>query len=204
MQMDFILTREITQLPEMAAPAGPFDVRHLRDPDDFHCNALDRFYTAQGFPAKWSERLLTTGAQAVMIYHADSPIAAGWLIRKPFYIEEIRRTLDPGSETDYYFGDFVAPDFRGKGLQRALIRERLRLTQQAGQKYSTAMTSPALPASFNNYSTAGFSITFTLCKRVCLGMEWTRVCCTNPSLARGRLSNEGLRLPFYSYLRLCR
>ena len=204
MQMDFILTREIEQLPEPAALAVAFDVRHLHDPNDRYCDVLDRFYTAQGFPAKWSERLLASGAQGVMICCGASAIAAGWLTRKPFYVEEIRRTFDPGSAMDYYFGDFVAPEFRGKGLQRALIRERLRLTHQSGRKGSTAMTNPALPASYNNYCTEGFSVTLTLCKRVCLGMEWTRVCCTDSRLFQGRLSKEGLRMPFSSYLRLRR
>ena len=204
MQTDLILTREIHQLPEPAARGEHFTARQIHDSSDAASHTLDRFYTAEGFPDQWTAQLLKNGAQAVMICHDELPVAAGWLIRKPFYIEEIRRTFDPGPTSDYYFGDFVAPAFRGKRLQRALIRERLRLTHQAGYRWATAITRSTLPASLSSYSSEGFSVAVALCKRVCLGMEWTRVCRVDRTRYCGQLSKEGLRLPFSSYLRLAR
>ena len=76
--------------------------------------------------------MLGQGGQAVCIMSDNKPVAAGWLIRGPFYVDEIRRSFDAGPDADYYLGCFVAEAARGHGLQRALIRARLKLSQDAG------------------------------------------------------------------------
>ena len=200
-QANFFLTREIAPPPAATTLAAHFTVRHVSNPGDDARDSLDRFYTAQGFPPGWSHTQLANGAQAVMIDSDESPVAAGWLIRKPFYIEEIRRTFEPAPKVDYYFGDFVAPAFRGQSLQQALIRERLHRSHQTKQQWATAMTSNHIPASLENYRAEGFTVAFTGSKWIVAGVELSRLCCTDRARLHGQLSQEGLRLPFSFYLR---
>lgn len=200
-QTNFFLTREITHPPEVTTLAARFTVRHVCDPTDNGRKPLDHFYTAQGFPPGWSQTQLADGAQAVMIDSDGASVAAGWLIRKPFYIEEIRRTFEPAPKVDYYFGDFVAPAFRGQGFQRALIRKRLHLTSQTGQQWATAITSDHIPTSPKNFLEEGFTIAYSGSKRIWHGLELSRICCTDRARLHGHLSQEGLSLPFSFYLR---
>ncbi len=201
-QTNFFLTRVIAPPPAAATLAAHFTVRHVSNPGDGARDSLDRFYTAQGFPPGWSHTQLANGAQAVMIDSDESPVAAGWLIRKPFYIEEIRRTFEPAPQVDYYFGDFVASAYQGQGLQQTLIRERLHLSHQTERQWATAMTSDHIPASLKNYRAEGFTVALTGSQRILAGIELSRLCCTDRARLHGRLSQEGLNLPFSFYLRL--
>src|SRR3982751_346890 len=126
MLRNLILTRDLSRpLEPRAIPPG-ITLSEVRDVSSPSFSLIDDLCATHRFPAGWTAEMLAHGAHAwVLTAPNGSAVAAAWLIRSPFFIEEIQRTFDPGPEGDYYFGDFVAPDFRGQHLQRLLINIRL-------------------------------------------------------------------------------
>ncbi|MBZ5532165.1 MAG: GNAT family N-acetyltransferase [Acidobacteriia bacterium] len=64
-----------------------------------------------------------------------------------------------------FWGASVLPEFRGRGIQRAFLQERLRLAQQAGCDLAVTLTLPGT-ASQRNAERAGFRTAYT--KVVCI------------------------------------
>jgi hypothetical protein len=171
-------------------------VRHVTRATDEAFAAMDRLYGAHGFPANWAAGLLQAGDRAVVVLdpESDSAPAAAWITRRPFYVREIRRTFDPGPDGDYYFGDFVSPAARGRGLQRLVIAQRLELSRG---RTALAMTCPENDPSQSNYQSLGFTPIATLISRFIAGTQIDRCCPAFPKY----LSGEGLPLPGQRRLR---
>jgi len=123
---------------------------------------LDRFCAAQQFPGGWVRRMLEHGATAQIISNAGEVVAAGWSVSSEFLIEEIGQRFNPGQHADYYFGDFVAGAFRGRSLQRLLIRKRLIISKTQGQRSATAMTLQDNHPSLANYKAEKFLVSAEL------------------------------------------
>ena len=201
MPTNLILTRPATPSPPSVDLPPSFTLHPVTHPSDPAFLFLDRLYASDGFPAGWARQMLERGAQAVVIVQGDAPAASALLIRQPFYVQEIRRTFDPGPDADYYFGDFVAPGFRGRHLQRSLIRARLLMTHQAGRPWALAMTRATPPASLDNYVAEGFAPSAELRSRTFSRWQLDRFRFINRQLPHGKLSQEGFRLPFSHRLR---
>jgi ribosomal protein S18 acetylase RimI-like enzyme len=170
-----------------ARPPAPCDLTHPADaaialitsPDDPAIQPLDHFCTSNGFPPGWPAGMLGSRAQALTAAHPDTDaiMAMAWLTTAPFYVEEIDHTLDPAGGA-YFFGDFVAPAHRGRGLQRALLRHRLALSP--GATAYTIIRNDNIP-SIANYQSVGFTPTTRLSSRRWLGAtRWT--CSTIPGV----------------------
>ena len=103
-----------------------FQFSTLTQVNDPLTQPLDPFCTSHGFPPNWPAQMLVQGAHAVMAIDSSTrQIAAmAWLTTRPYYVEEIDHTLDPAGGV-YLFGDFVAPAYRGRRLQRTLLAHRL-------------------------------------------------------------------------------
>jgi len=137
--------------------AAPFQFASIELPD---AEALDQFCEKNGFPTRWGTEMLTAGCGAIVAKSTDDQIIAmAWSTIAAFYVDEIRLTVKPPAECPYLFGDFVAPAHRGKGLQSALVRERL--TQHAG-KPAFALIHPTNLASVRSYESHGFRLAATL------------------------------------------
>jgi hypothetical protein len=201
---DLILTRDTTQRPAPLDLPPRFALHQVTQPTDGGVALLDQLYTADGFPKNWPMTMLERGAHGVVLSADGVPAASAWLIRKPFYVKEIRRTFDAGLDADYYFGDFVAPSFRGEHLQRLLIRARSIMSHEAGRHWAIAMTRATIPASRANYIAEGFSLAAEIrtCRFFRLQLEHRRQ--IDPRLPCGRLSTEGLHLPLFYTLRCTR
>jgi hypothetical protein len=158
---------------------------------------LDRLYSQAHFPTDWAATMLAAGDQATIVLDAATghALAAAWIARRPFYVQEIRRTFDPGPNADYYFGDFVSPAARGRGLQRLLIAHRLSLSRG---RTALAMTCPANDPSQANYQSFGFTTIATLTSRFLAGLRIDRCSPAFPKY----LSREGLSLPRHTRLRV--
>ena len=59
-----------------------------------------------------------------------------------------------------FFGAATLPEFRGRGIQTAFMRERLRLAQQAGCDLAVTLTMPGT-TSQRNVERAGFRVAYT-------------------------------------------
>ena len=192
---DLIVTRDASLPPPPLVMPSDFTPHAIERTSDDGFALLNQLYQSQGFPEKWAARMLEHGAVAVVIAAAQAAVASGFLSRQPFYVQEIRRTFDAGPRADYYLGDYVVPAFRGRQLQRHLIRMRLDMTRKSGRQWAIAMTRATIPASLANYEAEGFAVAATLCKRSIWGWELERRRTCKPTLPTGRLSEEGLALP---------
>ena len=155
---EFILARDATSIADLPPLATVCSITHITDISDDNFPALDQFCENQHFPAGWARQMISQSAEATLLHINHVPAAAGWLTRKPFYVSEIHRTFHAGEDGDYYFGDWVAPPFRGQGMQRALIAARLHRSSQAHRHWALTMTRASIPASLINYRTCGFEI----------------------------------------------
>ncbi len=118
-------------------------------------DALHAFCEDQGFPEGWTFEMLEEGARAVIALDAEHAILAmGWMIDRPYFVEEIGLTISPAEGCPYLFGDFVAPAARGKGLQRALVGKRL---EHFPGRDAFTLVDPGNAASFKSYAAHGFS-----------------------------------------------
>lgn len=201
MTTDLILTRDTTQPPAPLDLPPNLTLHRVIQSTDEGVPLLDQLYTADGFPKNWPMTMLERGAHGVVLTAEGVPAASAWLIRKPFYVQEIRRTFDAGPEADYYFGDFVAPSFRGKHLQRLLIRARSLMSHDDGRLWAIAMTRATIPASRGNYLAEGFFLAAEIRTRRFHRLQLERRQQIDPRLPCGRLSTEGLYLPPFYTLR---
>jgi GNAT superfamily N-acetyltransferase len=202
MLRNLILTRDLSQ-PDASQPTGPppTELLPILETTDVLFPALNQFCASNGFPADWPARMLGNGAQALLTFDSAAPVATAWFIRKPFYLEEVRRTFDAGPDADYYFGDFVAPNARGRRLQRALIERRLHLSREAGRRWAIALTRDDNAASLNSYTSSGFVRAAELRSHHLWRFQLDRFVRYSPAFAAGSVSPAGLSLPLGMTLR---
>jgi hypothetical protein len=161
-QHNLILVRDLAEPVEALVIAPPL----LHQTVSLSCGemipSLDRFCAAQQFPAGWVRRMLEYGATAQVITKVGEIVAAGWSVSSEFLIEEIGRRFNPGARGDYYFGDIVSGAFRGQGLQRLLIRERLLISKAQDRHSATAVTLAENHPSLANYKAEKFVVSAQL------------------------------------------
>jgi ribosomal protein S18 acetylase RimI-like enzyme len=135
-------------------------------------DALEAFIAEIGFPAGWAVDVLAEGAWAILAVDQSSraPLAMGWVIARPFYVEEIGATVDPGPGGIYLFGDFVAPDARGRKLQRLLVAERVRRTAESSRAFT--IVHPTNTASLRSYRNEGFETRARYTRTHWAGRSW--------------------------------
>ena len=132
--------------------------------------ALDRFCTTAGFPDGWTRDMLRLGAAPTIARNAPAGdiVAMAWHTHQPFYVAEIDTLFDPASGV-YLFGDYVAPAFRGRKLQRLLVHHRL----AAAAKNATPIAFTIIEAdngpSLASYRSHGFIATTSLTRTRWLG-----------------------------------
>lgn len=150
-----LLARRAT--PVDLTPIGRGDgvrARVVATVTDEGAGALDAFAVASGFPAGWAADMLAEGAVGTLaVDEAGGAVAMAWTTGRAYYIAEIDATLEPGGGT-YLFGDFVAPAFRGRGLQRWLVGERVRAV--GGD--ACTVVHPSNVASLRSYEREGFTV----------------------------------------------
>ncbi len=197
MRRNLIFTRDLsTPLPAPAWPEG-MTVHTLTHPSDDGFALMDRMYVSNGFRPGWAADLLKGTVRAIVaIAPSGEAAAAAWLLREPFYVSEIERTFDPGPEGDYYFGDFVAPEFRGRGVQSAAILHRLAVSTAEGRRWAMAMTSESNAASCKNYQACGFAVAGSLSTRWRGKIAIDIFRHIDASRPFGSISHRGFRLPF--------
>jgi ribosomal protein S18 acetylase RimI-like enzyme len=148
-------------------------VERVADASAAGADRLEGFATANGFPAGWVADMLTDGAAATVIVDVASerPVGMGWATRRPFVVEEIGVTFDPGGGV-YLFGDFVAPDQRGRRLQGLLVAERVQAAAPHGR--ACTIVHPANVASVRNYEREGFGVLARFRRYRWRGRTWAR------------------------------
>jgi ribosomal protein S18 acetylase RimI-like enzyme len=148
---------------------------------------LESFTTEFGFPAGWAGEMLTEGAQPVIACDASTgaTLAMAWATTRPFFVEEIGATIDPGEGGVYLFGDYVAPAARGRRLQRLLVAERLR---RAGpDARACTIVHPTNEPSMRSYRHEGFMEGGRFTRTWWLGRNWGRCSGPNFTLRDGTL-----------------
>jgi ribosomal protein S18 acetylase RimI-like enzyme len=135
-------------------------------------DALEAFTAEVGFPAGWAIDVLDEGAWAILAVDQASraPLAMGWGIARPFYVEEIGATVDPGPGGIYLFGDFVAPAARGRKLQRLLVSERVRRAAESARAFT--IVHPTNTASLRSYRNEGFETRARYTRTHWAGRSW--------------------------------
>lgn len=194
---DWLLVRDV-QVPAepLALPEGirPVVVRGQDGPD---WPTLCRFCEAHRFPAGWPAKMLSDGAVAHLLVAMESgqAVGSGWEVERPFYVEEIRRAFDVGTGNAYFFGDLIAPAYRGRRLHRHLIRLRLDSCRATGINWAMAMTRSDNVPSVKAYQGERFQIAAELRTWRRRGWRVDSVRRAATDLPTGRLSSEGFLLP---------
>lgn len=192
---NLVLVRDLRrpELSRLELPQG-FACAPIRQTADEAFGRLNDFCQANHFPADWPRHMLERGSVAWALTNANEVIGAGWATRGPFYVEEIRRTFDAGPDADYFFGDFIAPSFRKRGLHRHLIRARLLGSRDAQRHWAMAMTRSDNAASVAGYLSEGFAVASELRTRRRAGWELDTIHHGADALPAGTFSTEGFAL----------
>ena len=203
-QTTLILSRNLSHpVAAMETPAG-FRLELLFGATDQGFAELDQFYRSHGFPTGWTQSMLATGAQAFVVIAPDAAVAAGWITRKPFFVDEIGYTFSPEPQGDYFFGDFVEPAWRGRKLQRLLINRRLQASIAAGQTWAFSMMRLENAASLHSYESQGFGPAARLRSSRLGRLHLDRLRPLDRALVHGSLQSHGFSLGLPFSLRLCR
>ena len=183
-----LLARDVLSLPTGFEVEG-VDSLAIASTDEKGTEMLEAFALQNGFPDGWAGEMLSEGTQALVAFEeADNQVLAmGWTTTKPFHVEEIDATLDPGGGI-YLFGDFVAPPHRGRKLQRLLVAERLARASSAS--HACTIIHPANVASLRSYESQGFVTASRFTRYQWLGRAWRR-CRAAAGGSRTRFSLEG-------------
>jgi GNAT superfamily N-acetyltransferase len=150
-------------------PAGPANIEAtlISNPGDRLAEPLEQFCAAVGFPPGWAGDMFSDGARSVVALDtASGQVAAmGWLVRRAFYVAEVDHTIDPAGGV-YFFGDFVAPAYRGRRLQRLVLQHRIARCAQDGITHAYTIIGDDNGPSIANYRALGFvSTTAMTCTR---------------------------------------
>ena len=160
--------------PAPEPSGGDVEMLAIKTISDPAADSLDAFASANGFPEGWTREMLAEGASAVIARDAAGAVLAmGWMTRRPFHVEEIGATIDPGAAGVYLFGDFVTPAQRGRRLQRLLVVERLRLTAAAAT-FACTLVHPTNVASVRSYGGEGFTVGGRFARYEWGGRTWAR------------------------------
>lgn len=200
MQRNLIFTRNANDpLPPVTVPQG-FDIHLITRAGADAFRKLDELCTSNGFPDGWVGKMLEGGARAIFVTQNQAPAATGWLTRTPFYVDEIHRTFDPGPRGEYYFGDFIAPEFRGQRLHRLVIHHRLLLSREAGLAPAALTCDTNLP-SVKGYQSMGFRATAAIHSFFVGRWRLDRMRELDESNALTHVSREGCRIPLIGLIR---
>jgi GNAT superfamily N-acetyltransferase len=120
--------------------------------------------------------MLADGAPALVAVDdaTGETLAMAWTTSRPFHVEEIGATIDPGPGGVYLFGDFVAPAARGRRLQRLLVNRRLRRAA-ADAHLACTIVHPDNAASVRSYEHEGFAARGRFVRTTWLKREWKAV-----------------------------
>ena len=120
-------------------------------------DAIERFAVVNGFPRGWVKDIAALGGKALAATDPASAdiMAMGWLLTEPLPIEEMGETFNPAGKA-YLFGDFAAPAWRGRRLQRFLVNRRLALAAELGLSHALTIIEEANIASLRSYGAEGF------------------------------------------------
>lgn len=199
-QTTLILTRD-ARLPAPALET-PQEVRvaHVRSAGDEGFAEIDAMCRAHGFPEGWVAAMIAAGAEAFAAIRAQvkqpQAVAAAWLTRNPFYVDEIGCTFTAAPEGDYYFGDFVEPAWRGRKLQRLLIHHRLAASHATGRLWAFAMMRQDNAPSLRSYQAEQFHAAARLGSMRIARWRLDRLHPVNPDLPHGWIYAPGWELPF--------
>ena len=168
-----LLMGRLASPAEAPATSPGVEVLSVHRPADPVTQALDDFATANGFPAGWARDMLADGAQALAARDGATGniLAMAWSTRRPFHVDEIGATLNPGGGV-YFFGDFVAPQHRGRKLQKLLISHRL--AQLDDLPFACTLVEPSNVASVRSYAGEGFSVGGTYARYRWRNRTWAR------------------------------
>jgi hypothetical protein len=156
-----ILSRDLSAaVLALEVPAG-LELLRLGNVADPGVAVLEQLCSENGFPGGWVAGMLARGCRATVAVREGRAVAGAWCTSGPLFIDEIAREFMPPSQGDYFFGDLVAPQARGAGLQRLLIRARLIDSAAAGQRWATAMMFQDNPASVKSYRRESFATAAT-------------------------------------------
>jgi len=218
----FILSRNLGRpIGEMETPAG-LRLAHLRQTTDEGFSQLDALCSSSGFPGGWAATMLraegeafvafadpssadpssahsrpdaSTGATPAPFATPSPAVAAGWMTRAPFFVDELGYTFTPVPEGVYLFGDFVEPAWRGRKLQRWMLHRRLEASAQAGRQWVFSMTDKENAPSLRNQFAEGFEHSATL-RSMRLGrLRIERLAATNADVPHGWVFAPGRVLP---------
>ena len=196
----FILSRNLGRpIGEMETPAG-LRLAHLRQTTDEGFSQLDALCSSSGFPGGWAATMLRAEGEAFVAFADPSPppspaVAAGWMTRAPFFVDELGYTFTPVPEGVYLFGDFVEPAWRGRKLQRWMLHRRLEASAQAGRQWVFSMTNKENAPSLRNQFAEGFEHSATL-RSIRLGrMRFERLAATKADVPYGWVFAPGRMLP---------
>lgn len=143
-----------------AAPAEPpagLRLMWLGGIDDPRMAPAVAINSEQGLGQDWCEEQLQAGARCLLALAEDTrPVAAAWLIDREFWIDEIGHSIHPEPRGCYLYADWVTPAYRGRGLQRLMIRERIAAGAQAGKREAFSVVRPENLPSLRSYQACGF------------------------------------------------
>jgi GNAT superfamily N-acetyltransferase len=204
---DLILTRDLKSPAPLAEwPAG-LRCLAVGSTADTGYAQLDAFCATNHFPPNWVAEMLNGGRSAWVVVAQDNATnqevvaAGGWMVRGPFYVEEMDRTFDSGPDGVYLFGDFVGEAWRGRGLQRQLVRERLQSAASSGARWAYSMTRDNNPASMKSYAHEGFITSAEIHVQLKGPLRLDRFRRRVKNLPAGSLSAAGMWLPLGYRLR---
>ena len=204
---DLIIIRDLT------APIDPpnwppgFELVRVTTTADPLYPSLNACCDTCGFPAGWVARMLDGGARgwAIVTHDNSSPerivIGTGWMTSEPFYVEEVGWTFNPGSDGVYVFGDFILEAWRGRGLQKQMLRERLVHEASTGARWVYGIAKWNNAASLTSCSAAGFVVAARIGVRFLGPIRVERLKRPAPALPMGHSSRKGIRLPLGFRLR---
>lgn len=199
-QISLVLFREALPI----TPQIPHGYRAvvLRTLVDNHLETLAHAIESDGLPAGWTRHMLDQAHEAhVLLDDAGRFAGCGWIARTKYYVSEIHRSFDPGPDGDYYFGDYVAKDFRGRKLHRVLIELRIAASTAAARRWAIGMTHAQNQPSVKGYLSAGFKVALQL-KTKSLG-KWRldKTQRFTPLPPGAGFSTEGVCVPLLGRLR---
>lgn len=196
------LARDLS-LDVVPQPSDAASLARVASTGDAHFPDLARFCESAGFGAGWAADML--GDSAIALIACDGPggtaMAMAWSTVHPFPVEEIHATFDPGGAPAagaaagavrrhagvYLFGDFVAPEHRGKKLQRLLVNARLldARRERPDLRYAYTIIHASNATSLRSYQAEHFAVAHALCQTLRRGV--TRSTLTNPRGHAGAL-----------------
>jgi len=152
----FILARELGRPEDRERPSG-VKAQWVNHPSSAGFAEATRIATQAGVDPQWCEKKVAEGDSIVVVLDdGGSAGAMAWVGVGQLWVDDLEHFCIHADDQCSFYSDWVSMGCRGRGWQRALVRERISMAGRQGKRIGYSVVKKSNRVSLRNYLSEGF------------------------------------------------